>query len=104
MNETDIISRLPGDLKRVAEVIGVDNALALVSTFGGSYLIVPKCDGLVKEIRDNEIRSLYDGGEYTVRDLAWKFKLSDRQIQTILSKTGKEVPLPLLELIASKKS
>jgi len=103
MNEADIIARLPGDLKRVAEIIGIDNALAMVSAFGGSYLIIPKCDGLVKEIRDNEIRSLYDSGEITIRKLAWKFKLSDRQIQTILSKTSKDVPLPLLELIASKK-
>jgi len=98
MNEADIIARLPGDLKRVAEIIGIDNALAMVSD-----LIIPKCDGLVKEIRDNEIRSLYDSGEITIRKLAWKFKLSDRQIQTILSKTSKDVPLPLLELIASKK-
>lgn len=95
----DVIKKLPGDLKELAELIGLDHTLAIVNRWGGSYLIVAKCEGIIKEIRDNEIRKDYDTGKFTIRGLVRKYKLTDRTISTILSKVDTEVPLPLLELI-----
>ena len=105
MNDAEIIDMLPGDLKMVAEIVGVEKALALVDRCGGSYLVIPKCAGLIREIRDNKIRALYDDKKLklTIRDLCWKFKLSDRQISTILGNPENDTPLPLLELIEKKK-
>ncbi len=95
----DAIERLPGDLKEVAGMIGLENTLLLVTRFGGTPLLIPKCDGLIREIRNKQIRELYDTGKYTARDLAWRFKLTDRTIKTILSGIDDDIPPPLLQLM-----
>ncbi|TAN60751.1 DNA-binding protein [bacterium] len=100
MNE-DVINKLPGDLREVAEIVGVDNALALVERFGGTYIRVPKCEGLLRDIRDNSIRALYDSGKHDIRALALKYRLTDRTISEILKKTNVAVPQPLLDLFAT---
>lgn len=98
MDNEDAIKRLPGDLKRVAELIGLEPTLTLVRHFGGGYLVIPKCEAILREIRDNEIRRDYDLGTTSIRELAWRYLLTDRTIKTILSKTTEEVPLPLFAL------
>jgi len=94
----DVIDKLPGDLREVAEIIGVDNTMALVGRFGGTYIRVPKCEGLLRMIRDNKIRAFYDSGKFDVRALALKFKLTDRTISEILKGSDDEVPQQLLSL------
>jgi Mor family transcriptional regulator len=94
-----VLDKLPGDLRRVAELIGLPHAMLLVEHFGGGYIIVPKCDEIKKEIRDNEIRALYDAGGVTIRDLAYKYELTTRTINTVLGKDNEEVPLPLFDLM-----
>ena len=93
-----VIDKLPGDLREVAEIVGVENTLALVERFGGTYILVPKCEGLLREIRDNKIRALYDAGKSDIRALAIKFQLTDRTISAILKKVDTEVPEDLLPL------
>lgn len=93
------IERLPGDLREVAEIIGLDKTLALVERFGGAYIRVPRCEGLLREIRDNSIRALYDAGGCTVRSLAVRFRLTDRRISDILNNTNSKIPQPLLTLL-----
>jgi len=102
MKMEDAINNLPGDLKRVAEVIGLEAALTLADVFGGGYLVIPKCEGILKEIRNRKIRELYDAGGITIRELAWKFKLSDRQIKTILSGTDEEIHPTLFDIMKKK--
>lgn len=94
----DAIKNLPGDLKELAEIIGVEKTLLVVERFGGTYIRVPKCDGIIREVRNKKIRSLYDGGDYDIRGLALQFRLTDRQISTILSETDKEISPALLPL------
>lgn len=98
----DAMNRLPGDLKDVAELIGLDNTMALVERFGGTYIKVPKCDALIREIRDNKIRELYDSGNYDIRGLALRFKLTDRRISDILSEIDSKIPPPLFTLFEKK--
>ncbi len=98
MKNDDVIDKLPGDLREVAEIIGVDNTLALVGRFGGTYIRVPKCEGLVRSIRDNKIRKLYDSDRHDVRALAVKFRLTDRTISEILKGSEEVIPQPLLSL------
>lgn len=97
-NMNDTINKLPGDLKEVAELIGVENTIALVDRFGGTYIKVPKCDGIIREIRNNKIRDLYDRGKHTIRDLALKYKLTDRTISEILNNPDEDVEDDLLDL------
>ncbi len=96
--DSEAIRKLPGDLKRVAELIGLEPTLTLVRHFGGGYLVIPKCEAILKKIRDNEIRRDYDTGKTSIRELAWRYHLTDRTVKTILSETTDEVPLPLFGL------
>lgn len=102
LDQDEIISKLPGDLREVAELVGVENTVRLVERYGGTYIRVPKCDELLRDIRNKKIRDLYDTGNYDIRALAVKFKLTDRHISTILSETDEEVPLPLIALLTRK--
>lgn len=101
-DQEKIISKLPGDLKEVAELIGVENTMTLVERWGGTFIRVPKCDDIIREIRNHKIRGLYDSGEYDIRALAVKFKLTDRRISDILSGTDNDIPLPLFTLLEKK--
>lgn len=101
-DQSDIIKRLPGDLREVAGLIGLEATMLLVERYGGTYIHVPKCDELLREIRNKKIRDLYDSGNYDIRALAVMFKLTDRHISTILSETDEEVPLPLIALLTRK--
>lgn len=103
MDDSDAIKMLPGDLREVAELIGLDNTFILIDRFGGGYLNIPKCEAIIKEIRNKKIRADYDSGKFTLRQLAWKQRLTIRQIQNILSESDQEIPLPLLELMEQKK-
>lgn len=100
--DEEAIKSLPGDLKRVAELIGLRAALVLVDHFGGGYIIIPKCERLVRGIRNNKIRRLYDTGGYTIRELAWMFKLSDRTIKSVLGEVCTEIH-PLLFSVSDKR-
>lgn len=94
----DAIKRLPGDLRRVAELIGLDATLTLVRHFGGGYLVIPKCEALLRDIRNSEIRKAYDTDKFTIRQLAWRYKLTDRTVQSILNDAPAEVHPALFNL------
>ena len=82
-----ILKRLNGDFKRLAEIVGVDNALMVSKEFGGLWISIPKLDDLRREERNAAIREAYDGaGEKTetVRFLARKHNLTALQIYNIL--------------------
>lgn len=99
MNENKILEKLPCDIRRIAEIAGIDAALKIAKEFGGAYLYIPKLDGLYREIRDASIREEYDNGK-PVRELARKHDLTDRQIYNILGvqpEDNKTFSLPLID-------
>lgn len=83
-NEDKIIEQLPGDLRRIAEVIGVKPTLDLAKAFRGTYLYVHNLDDMLREIRNEEIRAEYTAGKTKVSSLAIKHQLTERQIWNIL--------------------
>ncbi len=97
-----ILDRLPGDIREMAELIGLEDTMKVVKRWGGGYLIIAKCDDLLHEIRNNGIRAEYNSGKTTRNALALKHKLHIRTIDRILSGESEEVPLPLLELMEGK--
>ena len=99
-NDTAILNRLGGDFRRVAEIVGVENALKISAEFGGLWISVPKLDGLKRDVRDRAIRKQYDDSKdktALVRRLARENKLTARQIYNILGVEpgGDEFTLPL---------
>lgn len=99
MSENKILEKLPGDLRRIAELAGLDATLKIVKEFGGAYLYIPKLDGLFREVRDASIREEFDKGK-SVRELARKHDLTDRQIYNILGvqpEDDKTFSLPFID-------
>jgi len=80
-----LVEKLPGDLKRIAEEVGLNNALKISAIFGGVSIYIPACAQLRRERRNQKIRSEYDAGSITVKNLASKYSLTERQTFTILS-------------------
>lgn len=62
---------------------------ALVRTFGGTKLYVPKCDGSARCARNAVIRSEYEAGA-SVPNLARKYQLTERQVRKILGRPEKK--------------
>ena len=74
---------IPGEYRDIAEKLGLDVFLSLSELCGGQDLYVPKIESLRREGRDREIRARFDGGNYRI--LARQFRLSERQIRTIIN-------------------
>ena len=74
---------LPGDLCDVAEIVGVRKTLQLAQRFRGTHVYFRSIDSLIRKKRNISIREEYDQG-VSVSRLARKYKLTSRQIWTIL--------------------
>jgi Mor family transcriptional regulator len=93
--ESEFIEALPGDLKRIAEVAGLEAAVKIAREFRGTTLYVPD---LVRLFRDEAIKLAYDRGD-TVRSLALKHRLTERHVWQVLKKPTMDLPAPLARLI-----
>lgn len=88
--EKRLIESLPGDLKQIAQVAGLEAAIRIARAFRGTYLYVPGLDELMKQIRDEKIRKEYDEGSGT-KGLAAKYGVSQRHIRRILHSQASEL-------------
>lgn len=71
----------------LAQCLGIEVLTILVKTIGGGrWLYVAKCARGLREARNREIVRRYSDGE-KVDDLARRYRISDRQIWTILGST-----------------
>lgn len=68
------------------EIIGEDAARLIVKHYGGSDIYVPSCKKAIRAARDRQIVADYERGS-AVLDLAIRYSLSYRQIETILKTT-----------------
>jgi Mor family transcriptional regulator len=99
-SEDKIIEQLPGDLRRIAEVIGVDCTLKIAKAFRGTYLYIHSLDDLLREIRNKSIREDYTAERLEVSRLAVKHGLTERQIWNILGSEPPSTTTPsLLDLL-----
>lgn len=79
------ITDIPAEYRDIADALGLEDFLLLVSLCGGLSLYIPKLESLARDARDREIRARFDGGNY--RALAAQFRLSERQIRKIINGT-----------------
>lgn len=81
--DTIALEDLSAEQLEIAEIVGIENYRKLVKNFGGNQIRILQEDTLVKEKRDNEIRSLYNGRNELY--LSQRYNLSDRTIRSIVS-------------------
>lgn len=75
---------LPGELSLVAQLIGVRAALVLEKNLGGTNLYIRKADRLRQRLRDRALRTEYDRGGITIKELARKYGPCERTVKTVL--------------------
>ncbi len=78
------LDELSGDLRMLAEKVGVRKALEISELFNGTPARLYGHHRWVVRQRDREMRKEYDRGGISVVDLARKYKVSERQAYTIL--------------------
>lgn len=84
INEYDItIEDLPEDLADIAQLIGLEATLKLVSARGGESIYIHKADRVALSARDRKICKEFNGRNYS--DLAQTYNLSVSQIRSILN-------------------
>lgn len=82
---------LPHDLRKIAELIGIDALFRLSAALGGDSLHIPHPERLSVTVRNRDIRAAFNGRNY--RELAIRHGLTVRWIRAIVAgKRGPEAP------------
>ena len=83
------MEQLRDDQKILAETIGLEAYKKLVDNYAGSFIYVQKIDSVLKDLRDNEIREKFDGGNYG--ELARKYNLAEATVRDIVADKRKQL-------------
>lgn len=81
------IDDLEPEQKQLAQLLGVEKYIELIKIYGGSSLYISKADTLSRNIRDKQIREEFNGN---YRELATKYRMSERYIRGIVYKDNYE--------------
>ena len=96
--DEDLIDALPGDLRRIAEVAGVEAAVKIARAFRGTFLYVPGLDEMMRRLRDEMIKREYDEGR-KVRRIAQKYGITQRRVWMILNSPSSDIPAEVMNLL-----
>ncbi len=80
------IEELTGDLRNLADVVGVATAIKIGMHFEGVPLRLWGVARLRRRLRDNNIRKEYDEGAKAI-ELARKYRVSERWVWDILGRS-----------------
>ena len=83
------MEQLRDDQKILAETICLEAYKKLVVNYAGSFIYVQKIDSVLKDLRDNEIREKFDGGNYG--ELARKYNLAEATVRDIVADKRKQL-------------
>lgn len=89
------IDQLRDDQRELAEIIGLESYKKLVVHYAGSFLYIQKIDSVLKDLRDDEIREKFDGGNYG--DLAREYDLAEATVRDIVAEKRRQLRLAPLE-------
>ncbi len=79
---TDMIP--DGICKTIAEKIGTENLLEVLTLIGGSTFYFPKAETMLRSLRDQKIRKEFNG--FNSFELSMKYNISERWVQLIIEK------------------
>ena len=80
---------MPEIYTQLVELIGEDNTLKVLNTFGGQIVYIPKSDAIIRAERNKNIRAAFTGYNYT--ELCRTFHLTEKQIRIICGDIVTEV-------------
>ena len=73
---------LSGEVRQLAELIGLESLLAMADAMGGGFVYIPQPNRLALSARNRCICSEFNGSN--LRELAAKHKITIRQVRTII--------------------
>lgn len=68
--------------RELAEIIGIDNLIALSKHLGGSQLYIPQMDKLIKNVKYKAIIEEFDG--MNIKKLARKYEVSESTVYRLV--------------------
>lgn len=68
--------------RELAEIIGIDNLIALSKHFGGMQLYIPQADKLIKNVKYKAIMEEFDG--MNIKKLARKYDVSESTVYRLV--------------------
>ncbi|HFQ80977.1 MAG TPA: hypothetical protein ENK33_06340 [Desulfobacterales bacterium] len=80
------IEELHGDLRLLAEIVGIKLAIKVALAFNGTPLRIYGIKKWWTRLRDRAMRAEYDKGDIIVVDLARKYGVGERQAYNILGR------------------
>lgn len=89
------VDQLRSDQRELAEIIGLEAYKKLVVNYAGSFLYIQKIDSVLKDLRDEEIREKFDGGNYG--SLAREYDLAEATVRDIVAEKRKQLKSAPLE-------
>lgn len=89
------LEELTEPYKDLATIIGLKNAIKVAEKYQGTALYLPKLDPLLRKIRDDKIRSEFNGGNY--KELAIKYNLTEVWVRQIVDEKIDSNQLTLFE-------
>jgi Mor family transcriptional regulator len=88
---------LPEPLCKIANLIGVRNAVILSQNYGGITFYLPKTDAALRMFRDKRIKAEFNG--YNYKELAIKYGITEMWVRNIVAGHDKETgQMNLLEM------
>lgn len=82
------IADLDGDLKEIAELIGVEATMKLVEVYGGSRLYFPVPDQVLIPVRHRRVLKAYFEEGKSIDDIRRETRYGESTIREILFKNG----------------
>lgn len=82
------LTDLPDDMRDLAELIGLDAFVRLVSRFGGCQIYIPKLDSVRRRARDREIYASRMKKTYT--EMAREYNLTETAVRDIIRRVREE--------------
>lgn len=76
--------------REIADIIGIDNLIALSKYFGGSHIYIPKLEKLMRLQKQKAITEEYNG--HNIKSLAIKYNLCESTIYNIIKKEVQNRP------------
>ena len=88
MDKNITIDDINEQYQYIAELIGVDNFITLITELGGTSWYVPKLDGVLSEAMRRKILKEFKmiNGKSNKRELALKYGVSERTVSRLISK------------------
>ena len=78
------IDKIPEQYRELADELGMENLIKLSRLIGGCNVYIPREDRLARLERDSMIKR--DSKQYTCKQLAVKYSLSESRIRAIIAK------------------